>query len=132
MDHEILLVIRIKHDISLRIDTQNMVKKLVPDPLIENHISGSTAGNVIMFVFVKIKVPTTCFYHKQEWKKYLELVFLSHFQYDFWIKIFLTLFSSNSPNFVAWLLLLCDIWQYAYWNYLLSSLWHPKWTLAFL
>ena len=39
----------------------------------------------------------------------LELVFLPHFQYSFWRKIFLLLCSINWPNFIVWLPLLCEI-----------------------
>ena len=42
-------------------------------------------------------------------KRGLELISLSHFLHDFSRKIFLTLYSINWPNFIAWLPLLQEI-----------------------
>ena len=53
------------------------------------------------------------------------------FLYGFWRKVFLTLYSTNWPNFIIWLALLLEIFG----NILLPSLWSHKIlkiTLAFL
>ena len=42
-------------------------------------------------------------------KRDLELVSLSYFSHNFWIKIFLLLYSSNWPNFIVWLSLLSEL-----------------------
>ena len=42
-------------------------------------------------------------------KRGLELIYLLYFLHNFWRKIFLLLYSINWPNFIVWLLLLCEI-----------------------
>ena len=39
----------------------------------------------------------------------MELVSLPHFLHDFLTKMFFLLYSINWPNFIVWLLLLCEI-----------------------
>ena len=88
------------------------------------HISGSTAWNVVQFVFIvcpsgcvpkytKTKAVITCFdFIKsffQKTKRVLDLVFLSYFLYGFWRNIFLTTCSINWPNFITWLPLILEI-----------------------
>ena len=48
-------------------------------------------------------------YWALENKRRLELFFLPHFPHKFWRKRFLLFFSINWPNFIVWLLLLCEI-----------------------
>ena len=59
-----------------------------------------------------VQILTTCFY--LTWiflknKERSELLYLSHFQYDFWRKIFLTLYAIKWLNLIAWLPLLLEI-----------------------
>ena len=69
----------------------------------------------------------------------LELVCLSHFLHNFWTKLFLTLYSINWPNFIAWLpqpfeisdnilivilcYSLCDVWSLKFTSAFLSRCW---------
>ena len=52
---------------------------------------------------------TLCQTFFEKAKTVLELVSLPHFLHDFWVKIFLTLYYVNWPNFIAWLDLLLGI-----------------------
>ena len=45
----------------------------------------------------------------EKMKRGLELISLSHFPPNFWTKIFPLLYSINWPNFIVWLVLLCEI-----------------------
>ena len=98
--------------------TQNVVEKLFPDPFRKGKTwaylwINSPKFYTDCFYFmtswglskqVEIKLQTTCFYliyslNKKQKKKFL---------LDFWRKIFLLLHSINWPNFIVWLLLLCE------------------------
>ena len=89
------------------------------------HISGSTFWNVTKFAFtlvnsrftkpkyIKAKVLTITFTLCKAFlkrKRGLELVSLPHFLHDFWRKIFLMLYFINWPSFIAWFLLLLEMW----------------------
>ena len=97
-----------------------MMEKLIPDPFWKNQ-------NRAYLWINRIKLCTICFYlcpiyqiywncadhwlllhiklfQKTRWS--LELVSLPHFLHDFWTKIFFTLYSISSPNYMIWLRLL--------------------------
>ena len=64
--------------------------------------------------YVETKMQTTffhlilnSFFFKK--KRGLQVVCLSHFPHSFWKEIFRFLCSINWPNFIVWLLLLCEI-----------------------
>ena len=65
--------------------------------------------------YIETNLQTTCFHLILSFLKKitrgLELVSSSHFPHDFWRKIFLLLYSSNWPNFIVWLTLLCEIFR---------------------
>ena len=72
-------------------------------------------------VYERVKLLLLFFFLK---KGSLELVSLPHFLHDFWRKIFLLLYSTAWPNFMAfnkW-----DIGQYVYCTCLLTRLWRHR------
>ena len=62
--------------------------------------------------YIETKLQSTCVHLTlsffKKWRG-LELVTLPHFPYNFWRKIILSLCSINWPNFIVWLLSLCEI-----------------------
>ena len=110
--------------------TQNVVRKLVPDPFTKNQ-------NWACLWINSLKCYIGCFYCMSKWRSTkisrcwlyiklfkktkwdLELVSLPHFLQGLWRKIFLNLYSINWPNFIdtSW-----DIEQYVYCTL------HKKWS----
>ena len=62
---------------------------------------------------IETKLQITCFYIMQSFfkktKRSLELIFLPHFQHEFWWKIYFLLYTITWPSFVVWLPLLREI-----------------------
>ena len=56
-------------------------------------------------------MPSPHFKLLKKLKRGLELVFLPQFLLNFWRKIFVLLYFINWPNFIVWLLLLCEIFD---------------------
>ena len=88
------------------------------------HISGSIFESFIQFVFIVCQVEgfrnilklscraiafTSYKAFFKETKRGLEILFLSHFLYELWRKLFLLLHCINWPNFIVWLPLLPEI-----------------------
>ena len=106
--------------------TQNVMKKLFPDPFLNNQFWAYPWIKSLKFYtvsfycipswglskYIETKLKTTCFYIIQnffkETRRGLELVSLFHIQYDFWTKIFLLLYSITWQNLIIWLPLLCE------------------------
>ena len=92
----------------------------------------------LVFILCQTMLKTTCLYlilsFFRKIKRGLELVSLPHFLHNFWRKIFLLLWSINRVGFIAWLLLLAEIFgQYVYCNCLLTRLWrHGFWNQPYL
>ena len=112
----------------LKNHTQNVVKKLFPDPFLKNR-------NWVYLWINSVKPQTVCFYcmpscgisiyigtklHTRPLactsykallknKRHLELFSMLHFLHDFWRKSFLLVYSINWPIFILWLSLLREI-----------------------
>ena len=107
--------------------TQNVVEKLIPDLFLKNQNWAYLWINSLNFYtvcfywmeswglskYIETKLQTICFHFIlsfiKKQKGRLELVSLLYFPHNFWKKIFLSLYSINWPNFIFWLLLLCEI-----------------------
>ena len=105
----------------LKNHTQNVVERLVPDSFIKKSklsISMDQQSQMLQsffFLYVQVEVyqnilevrywllTFTLYKAFLKNKKKLELVSLPHFNHDFWKEVFITLYFTNWPNFIAWL-----------------------------
>ena len=119
----------IKHGkhFSWKIQTQNVVEKLFPDPFLKYRgwAYRWISRSFMQFVPVVCQVEGyrnmlklscrslafTSYKASLKNKKCLELVFLPRFLYECRRKIFLLLYSINWPNFNIWLSLLCEMFE---------------------
>ena len=76
---------------------QNVVEKLFPDPFLKNQMPSWELSKFIKLSCRPIAFTSCKTYLK---KRGLELVFLSHFLYNYWRKIFRLLYFINCPNFI--------------------------------
>ena len=106
-------------NIFLKIHAQNVMERLVPDPFLKRSNWAYIWINSLKFYtvcfysisswglskYIETKLQITCFYlilsFFKKIKRGLELVSLPHFLHNFWIQIFLLLYSINWPSFIV-------------------------------
>ena len=120
------LIRKVRLTFFLKNRIQNAVNILFPDSFLKKQdwaylwINSLTFYTVCFYCMpswglwkhTETKLQTTYFYlNKAFWKnkKRSGTSSLSHFQHDFWRKIFLLLYSITRPNFIFWLPLLREI-----------------------
>ena len=83
--------------------TKHSILDVAPalDPLLVIICQVGSYRNILKLAADHLLLPHVKLFKKT--KRGLELVSLSHFLHNFWIKVFLLLYSINWPNFIVWL-----------------------------